>query len=256
MFYQFQHCGTSGYFCKEYGKNFSFPPHLHQSFEFITILSGKMDIIVDDKLYTLKKNDALLIFPHQIHSLSSSNSEHMLCIFSPEIVKAYYSGVSNKIPKNNTFFPDKHLIDSISKLNEHSDIIRKKAVLYSACADFDKKAEYTDKKNDDLNLLFKIFQFIETNYNRDCSLEKMSKDTAFSYSYLSRYFKKIVGISYNNYVNKYRINNACYILENSSCSVLQCALDCGYTSLRSFNRNFKAIVGESPNKYRASVRKE
>ena len=94
MFYQFQHFGISEYFCKEYGKNFSFPAHLHQSFEFITVLSGEMDITVDDKTYKLSSGESLLIFPHQLHSLSSTNSKHMLCIFSPDIVIAYYSKIS------------------------------------------------------------------------------------------------------------------------------------------------------------------
>lgn len=151
MFYQFQHFGLSEYFCKEYEKNFSFPSHLHQSFEFITVLSGEMNITVDRKLYVLTKGESLLIFPHQIHSLSSKKSKHMLCIFSSEIVMAYFS--------------------------------------------------------------------------------KMTK----------------------NYVNQYRINNACYILNNSNCSILQCALDSGYTSLRSFNRNFKSIIGITPNEYRKSM---
>ena len=38
MFYQSIHSGTSEHFCKESGKNFNYPLHLHNSFEFINIL--------------------------------------------------------------------------------------------------------------------------------------------------------------------------------------------------------------------------
>ena len=253
MFYQFQHFGISEYFCKEYGKNFSFPAHLHQSFEFITVLSGEMDITVDDKTYKLSSGESLLIFPHQLHSLSSTNSKHMLCIFSPDIVKAYYSKISKKVPESNKFVPNKHIIHSIDKLSEDNTQIKKKGVLYSVCAEFDDTAKYHAKNNDDKNLLYKIFEFVELNYNKDCSLERLSKETAFSYSYLSRYFKNTIGISFNYYVNQCRINNACYILNNFDCSILQCALDSGYTSLRSFNRNFKTIVGTTPQEYKNRV---
>ncbi len=250
MFYQTQHFGLSEYFCREYGKNFSFPAHLHQSFEFITILSGEMDITVDGRQYALKKGDALLIFPHQMHSLNSQKSKHMLCIFSPELVKAYSSKTSKKLPENNKFSPSKYLIDSINKLSEDSSKIKLKGILYSVCAEFDDEVKYFEKNRDDKNLLYKIFEFVESNYNSDCSLEQLAKETAFSYSYLSRYFKNTVGISFNHYVNQYRINNACYMLNNSDCSILQCALDSGYTSLRSFNRNFKAITGVTPRAFR------
>lgn len=250
MFYEAKHFGLSEYFCKEYGENFSFPAHLHQSFEFITISAGEMDITVDGKHYILSKGESLLIFPHQVHSLSSKNSTHMLCIFSPEIVKAYFSQRSKSLPESNKFTPSQHLIDSINKLSETSSKIKRKGILYSLCAEFDDNAKYSDKNADDINLLYRIFEFVESNYNKDCSLEHLSKETAFSYSYLSRYFKNTIGISFNYYVNQYRINNACYILNNSKCTILQCALDSGYESLRSFNRNFKALTGVTPQEYK------
>ncbi len=253
MFYQFQHFGLSEYFCKEYGENFSFPSHLHQSFEFITVLSGEMNITVDRKLYVLTKGESLLIFPHQIHSLSSKKSKHMLCIFSSEIVMAYFSKMTKKTPESNKFTPNKYIIDSINELSKDSTKIKKKGILYSLCAEFDENAKYIEKNNEYKNLLYKIFEFVESNFDQNCSLKFLSKKTGFSYPYLSRYFKNNVGISFNSYVNQYRINNACYILNNSNCSILQCALDSGYTSLRSFNRNFKSIIGITPNEYRKSM---
>ena len=99
MFYQRQHSGLSEYFCKENGENFSFPEHMHQSFEFITILSGEMKITVDGKQYFLTQGESILVFPHHIYALISDKSEHMLCIFSPEIVKAYSSKVAKKLQK-------------------------------------------------------------------------------------------------------------------------------------------------------------
>lgn len=255
MFYELKHFGLSEYFCKECGKNFTFPLHLHQSFEFITILKGAMDITVDKKLYHLTKGESLIIFPNQLHSLTSDNSEHMLCIFSPELVKAYSSKLAGKIPENNKFIANEYITESINNLSEESRKIKKKGILYTLCAEFDENATYIRKETDDKNLLFKIFNFVEASYNKDCSLEMLSKETAFSYSYLSRYFKNTVGISFNSYVNQYRINNACYLLmNNSDYSILQCALESGYTSLRSFNRNFKTVTGITPAEYRESVR--
>ena len=253
MFYQFQHYGLSEYFCKEYGKNFSFPTHLHQSFEFITILAGEMIVTVSNKEYILTKGESLLIFPHQPHSLQSSCCEHMLCIFSPEILKAFSTKITKKLPENNKFAPQQHIVTSVDKLSSDSSLIKKKGVLYSLCAEFDDNAKYIETNQIDTKLLYKIFDFVELNYKEDCSLSQLSKQYTYDYHYLSRYFKNSVGISFNHYVNQYRINNACYLLKNSNYSILECALESGYISLRSFNRNFKSIIGVTPKEYKKIV---
>ena len=251
MFYEFQHFGIPEYLKKEYGKNFVFPVHLHHSFEFITVLEGKMSVTVDGNEYTLTKGKALLIFPDQIHSLSGEGSFHMLCIFSPDLVKSYSAKVADKIAKSNLFCPDENLIHAIDTLSDGSDIILKKGIFYCLCAAFDGQAQYIRRDSKSTNLMHDIFKFVETNFGKDCTLKKLSKVTGFSYSYLSRHFKKVTGTSFNSYVNRYRISNACHQLLVSDCSVLRCALDCGYDSLRSFNRNFRELVGTTPNEYRA-----
>ena len=103
-------------------------------------------------------------------------------------------------------------------------------------------------------LLYKIFKFIELNYNKDCSLSTLSKNTGYDYAYLSRYFKKIVGISYNDYVNQYRISRACYLLQNCEMTILEISNECGVNSLRSLNRYFKEQLGIPPAEYRKQLR--
>ena len=253
MFYEFQHFGISEYVKKEYGKDFVFPSHLHHAFEFITVTDGTMDVLVDETKYSLQKDESLLIFPNQIHSLLGKGSSHMLCIFSADLVKAYSTNVADKLPQSNFFVPDKQLTDALDKLAEDASLAEKKGLFYCLCAAFDKSAVYVSGKGKDKKLMHDIFRFVEDNYNKECSLKKLSAETGFSYSYLSRYFKKTTGISFNSYVNRYRIGNACYLLKNTDCTVLRCALDSGYDSLRSFNRNFKEQVLVSPNDYRKDV---
>lgn len=254
MFYQFKHFGISEYFCKEYGDNFSFPVHLHNSFEFITVFSGEMTVTVDNDVYTLKPGSSVLIFPNQLHSLQSLDSRHMLCIFSPELVRAYFSKVREKIPISNMMQSDDFLINILDNLLPDPPLIEKKGILYYLCAQFDKNAAYKNRIEFHDGLLQKIFAFIEKHHSGDCSLKKLSDGTGYSYCYLSRYFKKFTGISFNSYVNQYRVSKACYLLNNTSASVLQCALESGYDSLRSFNRNFFAALSETPSEYRKRSR--
>ena len=250
MLYQYEHFGKNEYFCKETGVDFSFPHHIHSSFELIIILSGSMKISVGTAEYTVKESEAVLIFPHQVHSLKSEKCEHMLYIFSPDIIKAFSSKVLSKIPLSNKFVIDKHLLAALHGLNENCSIIEKKGTLYSVCAKFDNNTEYVDHTKYNGNLLHRIFNFIELEYNKDCTLKALAKELSYDHAYLSRYFKHSVGIGYTEYVNQYRVNIACEILTNTDCSILQCALDCGYSSLRSFNRVFHSVLSISPSEYK------
>ena len=56
-------------------------------------------------------------------------------------------------------------------------------------------------------------------------------------------------MSFNSYVNIYRLNNAYYLFENTDGSILSAAIDSGFKSVRSFNHNFKKHFGMTPNEY-------
>lgn len=250
MFYEFKHLGSSDYFLKEYGENFNFPPHMHLCFELIVVLEGEMRITVDGREYLPRRGEALLVFPNQLHAIESVHSCHMLCIFSPDLVRAYSSKTEKNLPESNLFSLDAYLIESLDKMAADAGSIAKKGFLYSVCASFDKIAAYTTKKAGQKGLLSSIFAFVESNYATDCSLEKLASAIGYDYAYLSRYFKRSTGVPYVTYLNVYRLNKACYLLDNTDNSILRCALDVGYNSLRTFNRNFKAQFGISPAEYR------
>lgn len=251
MFYESHNSLYNDLLKIETGEDFSFPPHLHSSFEFVTVTEGKMLVNIDKKQYFLESGEALLIFPNQMHSLSTDeHSRHLLCIFSPKLVQAYSNTFLTKRPKNHKFYPSKFYIDKLSSFVYRGNSLKAKGILYSLCDEFDSSAEYEEHDSEKENLLLKIFQFVEANYNKACSLEALSENTSYHSVYLSRYFKRCTGLSYTDYVNRYRVNEAGYILKNSSMNILQIAYDCGFDSLRTFNRNFKSIMGVSPSEYR------
>lgn len=251
MFYQFNHLGSPDYLKVERGENFSFPPHLHQCFEVITLLSGEMQVAVDGRDFLLRAGEALLIFPNQIHALRSEKSTHLLCIFSPRLVQAFSTRIAGQIPKDNRFTPDPYLIGALEKM-EAAGVEERKGVLYLLCGQFDRKATYETRQADREKLLWKIFSFVEREFAGDCSLRRLAGVIGYDYSYLSRYFKRVVGLSYNAYVDHYRLSHACYLMENTDFPILRCAMESGYASLRSFNRNFKTSLGLTPVEYRKS----
>ena len=249
MFYEFRHPESPDYFTVSKGGNLTFPAHLHHCFELIIITSGEMSVTVGGREYELKPGMAVIIFPNQIHSIKTeTRSEHIIAIFSPELVNAYYSKRSGKVPTSAEFVPDPFHTEKLGALPTGKlEVI---GILYSLCAEFDKTASYIGSDVCPDLLLSKILAFIDKNYDSDCSLEKLAWAVGYRDTYLSSFFRKAVGISYHDYVTDLRISKACHLLENSDEGVLQIANECGFGSLRTFNRNFREKLGLTPTEYR------
>lgn len=227
----------------------NFPAHIQECFELIIVTNGELKMTLNDETIVLKKGKAVLIFPNLVHSMLQSRCEFVLCIFSPLLVSAYCSKISNSLPDNFTFDMPQNLLEILLSLDKTSSTLAKKGFLYLLCDHFNQDRTYQKQSNDHKNILVKIFQYIENNYKQECNLKSLSNEIGYDYTYLSRHFKNSVGVSFNNYVNFYRLTNACYLFENTQKSITDCANDSGYTSIRSFNRNFKKQFGITPSEY-------
>lgn len=251
MFYEFKHPVTADYFRLEQGSGFSFPAHLHHCFEFLYVPEGEMAVTLDDRLYTVHAGEGMLFFPNQIHAMSTPMySRHVLCLFAPDLVSAYTKSVVGRVPENSLFLPPPYLIAQLDLLETQPNRFSIKGFLYALCGSFDAGAHYHPATEGEGVLLRKIFLFIEQNYTGDCSLSALAAHLGYDYAYLSRYFHKSVGMSYNEYLNQYRVSRVCYLLQNTEKTILEIAGECGFNSLRSLNRNFRAQLGVPPHEYR------
>lgn len=255
MFYEFTHSLAADYFTVESRSDFEFSAHMHHCFELLCILEGEMNVEIDKLSYDMKAGDAVMIFSNQIHSMKTvGHSVHVLTLFSPKLISAYSEKTSGKVPVNNLFRPNSFYIEKLRTFNRESPLIDVKGLLYSLCGEFDAVAEYRKVEATSNMLLYDIFKFIENNYNKNCTLANLAKYTGYDYAYLSRYFRRAVGISYNDYVNQYRISKACYLLQNNEMTVLEISNECGFNSLRSLNRHFKDQLGMPPADYRKQLK--
>ena len=84
----------------------------------------------------------------------------------------------------------------------------------------------------------------------DLSLEALSKEFFLDRSYISRLFRKKLGISYVEFISAQRVSSACEMLSKTSKSITEIAYDCGFRNQSSFNRVFLAQRGMTPTEYR------
>ena len=103
--------------------------------------------------------------------------------------------------------------------------------------------------------VYKVIQYIRSNYFKKISLDEISKYVNFSKTYLSRIFKEETGQNISMYMNKVRIEKAKLFLTDKSTSLVDVANSVGFEDQSYFTKVFKSIVGTSPKKYQESRNK-
>lgn len=78
----------------------------------------------------------------------------------------------------------------------------------------------------------------------------MAEKFYFSKEYFARFFKKNTGMTFVQYLTKYRIQKARFQLIHSDASMLDIALDNGFCDDRRFILAFKSQYGITPFQYR------
>jgi len=96
----------------------------------------------------------------------------------------------------------------------------------------------------------KAIEFIRISLYQDLSLDMISNSINANPFELSRQFKKETGKTIIEYINKQRVNEAIYIMENQNISITSVAGMVGYNDINYFTKVFKKIKGITPSEYR------
>ena len=248
FFYENELFGDNTIYRPNIIENFNFAPHFHRSYELLSVISGEMKVIIDDVEYNLKESDVLIIFPNQIHSFETQGYSMInLIIFSPELVGMFYSEYKNLVPENNRVVG----FDFGQERAFTDNVFIQKSILYKAIGTLvDTTTFKRANVMGDFKLIHRILSFVEENFAKECSLKDAAKILKYDYAYLSKQFIRAMNMSYTEYLNRYRISHACYLINNKNASIGDIYLNCGFENARSFNRNFKKYTGMTPSEYK------
>ena len=99
------------------------------------------------------------------------------------------------------------------------------------------------------NLVKRILVYIDNNIYAKISLDELSRIFYFNKDYIMRVFKKELGITIIDYINKKRIYDSLKELETSD-TILKIALEHGFTSQEYYTEMFNKIMEVNPLTYR------
>lgn len=121
-------------------------------------------------------------------------------------------------------------------------------VLNTACDEYKIfKEKSNDISNDDSAIIDEINNNIS---NSELSLAYLTEKFGVSNKYISTMCKRILGMTYIQYVQNERIKLAINYIQNSNYTLDEIASMCGYTSQLTFRRNFKNVTGVNPSEYK------
>ena len=105
----------------------------------------------------------------------------------------------------------------------------------------------SNKKEQDR--LQKVFKYIDENYHQKISLADVANISGLCEAAFCRYFKKICKLTFTDFLNHYRINEAKRLLLLDK-NITETCFEAGFESLSYFNRTFKKVTGHNPSTFK------
>jgi AraC-like DNA-binding protein len=134
-----------------------------------------------------------------------------------------------------------HLLEILKILSQSSEF----KILNSRDSRFDFRHQDEERIN-------RIYNYVEDNYSGEIKIETIAEIANLTIPSFCRYFKKMTHMTFTDFLNEFRINNACKLLHNNQ-GISDVCFESGFNNISHFNRTFKHFKGKSPRQYRKEV---
>lgn len=114
--------------------------------------------------------------------------------------------------------------------------------------------EEADKEIQNDEIVKQMLEFISENYQKKLGIQDFVDHFKYSETYLNKKFKKAMGTTMIEYLNRYRIQQALEMLKMGKDSVQDIAWKCGIGEYKYFSTVFKKYLGCSPKEYKNIIK--
>lgn len=172
-------------------------------------------------------------------------TREILLSFQMDVTQMVYSWLANKEIKAHLLFleeeNEQYFQNSLRGVNgakEYADHLITKAIQYR---------KYVDKTT---SVTEKICQYIDQHYKEEIRRDDLGELVYLNTDYMSRMFKKEVGVSISTYILQKRVEEAKKLLSQSNLPINTVSIYVGYSNFSYFTKMFKENTGYSPLEYR------
>ena len=100
--------------------------------------------------------------------------------------------------------------------------------------------------------LKRIYEYVEQNYQNPIDIKAVASIANLTVPSFCNYFKKTVNQTFTDFMNEYRINQACKLLITEK-SITDICFECGFANASYFSKVFKQIKDKSPMQFKNLV---
>ena len=251
--------------------------HSHLFFELTYVLDGTAEHIIGGERCLLQPGDYLLVDLGTVHGYRAKGEgfSNLDCIFLPELLDPslkdchrlrdifthylvnFNIRLSSQDPAKMVFHDqDGSILEILQEIRKEgekkeagyremvrSHLIRILLLTIRRLED----ADFTTGKK---KISSYLTSYVSAHYSEEISLTAFSEKMGYSLPYVSKCFREEMGISFVEYLQAYRVSQACRLLLSENLSLPQVAESVGYRDLKFFSQVFKSVVGVPPGSYR------
>ncbi len=265
-------CGRLSYY-----PDYAAVSHWHNDFEFIYILSGKMDFRVEDKVYTLHPGEGLCINSRQVHYGFSKKHEEceFLCILLHPMLLCGNGWTEEKLVApliNNSnypcqcLFPDtdwqKRIIDELQKIYDVRDLpsmpLLVQGSFFNIIAELSEhqpEVEQSRPENSNLRSLQLMIGYIQKHYAEKITLSDIASAGNVCRSRCCGIFQTCLHQTPISHLIHYRLEKSMDLLCNSDLSINEISDRVGFFSASYFTKMFRQWNLCSPSDFRMKNKK-
>ena len=101
----------------------------------------------------------------------------------------------------------------------------------------------------DVRRMQRICTYVMTHYVHAISLDDIAAEMGMNRSAFCSYFKRCKGMTFSQFVTRYRLNTACELLKHSQMQVSEICYASGFNDVPHFNRVFRKMEHMTPKEY-------
>ncbi|MBE6618856.1 MAG: helix-turn-helix domain-containing protein [Ruminococcaceae bacterium] len=247
------------------------PLHWHGEFEIVRILSGTLELYINNVKHTIFEGDIAFINCGDLHRADPQDAVYECLVFSTDILstkknRVYDKYVSALSLKDVSAKPVLHkensaLYSSVCELmSAHventphrelkiSYLIYKFIYFLFEENMIENKTDRDTHASQSAKTISKLIDWIDIHYSERITLGILSEKSGFSEKYLCRVFRAYTSYSPIDYINILRINKVCRDLESGKYTVTEAAFNNGFNNLSYFSKTFKKYKSVTPSSY-------
>lgn len=233
-------------------------PHWHTEHELIYISDGKAEVMLKNSVYELNGGMCAFAAGEEIHYIhAESGSVVVIMKILPELIERITSGKELACPITaDNYSAGERLEEIFTELMSgemYSGIIAD-SIAVRLCAEIfrgESTVSSESSENGDSALRCKeLFREINRRYST-VTFDEAAEAMGLSRPYFSKYFRRISGMTFTEYVNTVKVNAAAEMILSGGMTMTEIAISCGFGTIRSFNRIFRRYTGCTPTEFSA-----